>query len=198
GRGDGGEHECRLPRHLAERRPDCSYQVTSWGGGKSPRAWPGGFFRRPPVPKMWPHRPSRPRPGMATLAAEFVDVSKSYQAPFRPGRAVHALRGVRCDVAAAEVVALLGPNRAGTTAVPKILLGLCGASGGRVNRLGRPLGERSILARVGYMHENQAFPRYLTAVALLEYYGRLSWVPPAVLRTRVPALLSRVGLADRT
>ena len=36
------------------------------------------------------------------------------------------------------------------------------------------------------MHENQAFPRYLTAAELLEFYGDLSWVPAAVLRTRDP------------
>jgi ABC-2 type transport system ATP-binding protein len=92
---------------------------------------------------------------------------------------------------------VLGPNRAGKTTLLKVLLGLCRPSGGRVYRLGRPASERCTLARVGYMHENQAFPRYLTAVTLLEYYGRLSWVPPAALRTRVSALLERVGLADR-
>ena len=56
-------------------------------------------------------------------------------------------------------------------------------------RLGHPLSNQSTLARVGYMHENQAFPRYLTARALLEFYADLSWLPPAVRRTRVPALL---------
>ena len=47
------------------------------------------------------------------------------------------------------------------------------------------------------MHENQAFPRYLTAATLLKFYGDLGWVPAAILKTRIPALLERVGLADR-
>jgi ABC-2 type transport system ATP-binding protein len=47
------------------------------------------------------------------------------------------------------------------------------------------------------MHENQVFPRYMTATVLLQYYGQLSLVSPAVLRARVPALLERIGLADR-
>ena len=64
-------------------------------------------------------------------------------------------------------------------------------------RLGRPLSERSTLARVGYMHENQAFPRYLTAARTARVLRQLSLVSPSVLRTRVPALLERVGLADR-
>jgi ABC-2 type transport system ATP-binding protein len=37
----------------------------------------------------------------------------------------------------------------------------------------------------------------LTAVKLLEFYGSLSGVRPSVLRTRVPELLERMGLADR-
>lgn len=134
---------------------------------------------------------------MPTPLAEFVDVSKIYRAPWRPGRTVQALRGVSFRIEPGEVFALLGPNRAGKTTLVKILLGLCHASEGRALRLGQPLSDRSTLGRVGYMHENQAFPRYLTAIALLEYYGALSRLPAAVLATRIPALLDRVGLADR-
>jgi ABC-2 type transport system ATP-binding protein len=134
---------------------------------------------------------------MCNPVAQFVDVVKTYRAPLRPRRTVDALRGVSFEIEPGQVFALLGPNRAGKTTLIKILLGLCRPSGGRVLRLGRPLAERSSLTRVGYMHENQAFPRYLSAAALLDFYGDLSWVPAAVLKTRVPALLARVGLADR-
>jgi ABC-2 type transport system ATP-binding protein len=134
---------------------------------------------------------------MSTNVAEFAQVAKTYRVPFRPGRTVPALRGVSFAVGRGEVFALLGPNRAGKTTLVKILLGLCRPDAGRVTRLGKPLAERDTLARVGYMHENQAFPRYLTATALLEFYGRLSWLPPTLLKTRVPELLERVGLADR-
>ncbi len=134
---------------------------------------------------------------MPTAVAEFVDVVKTYRSPLRPARTVEALRAVSFSIEPGEVFALLGPNRAGKTTLVKILLGLCQPSGGRVSRLGLPLSERSTLARVGYMHENQAFPRYLTAKALLEFYGTLSWIPASILKTRVPALLERLGLADR-
>ncbi len=134
---------------------------------------------------------------MQTLVAEFTDVSKTYRTPLRPTRQVQALRGISFGIEAGEVFALLGPNRAGKTTLLKILLGLCRPSGGQVRRLGRPLSERTTLARVGYLHQDQAFPRYLTAAGLLEFYGALTWVPPEVLKTRVPALLERVGLRDR-
>ena len=91
----------------------------------------------------------------------------------------------------------LGPNRAGKTTLLKILLGLCHPSGGRVFRLGQPIAQRSTLARVGYMHENQAFPRYLNAAALLSFCGQMSRTPQSVLKTRVSWLLERVGLTDR-
>ena len=64
-------------------------------------------------------------------------------------------------------------------------------------RLGRPLSCRGTLAQVGYMHENPAFPRYLTARAFLEAYGGLSLVSRRDLARRIPRLLDEVGLADR-
>jgi ABC-2 type transport system ATP-binding protein len=134
---------------------------------------------------------------MPTPVVEFVAVSKTYRAPLRPGRNVEALRGISFLIEPGEVFGLLGPNRAGKTTLLKILLGLCRPSAGRVFRLGRPLSEGSTLARVGYMHESQAFPRYLSAARLLEFYGSLSGISPSVLRIRVPAVLEKLGLADR-
>jgi ABC-2 type transport system ATP-binding protein len=134
---------------------------------------------------------------MPKFVAEFVDITKTYRAPLGSGRTVEALRGVTFGILPGEVFALLGPNRAGKTTLLKILLGLCRPSAGRAFRLGRSLSERGTLSRVGYMHENQAFPPYLTAVKLLEFYGSLSGMARSVLRSRVPELLERMGLADR-
>jgi ABC-2 type transport system ATP-binding protein len=134
---------------------------------------------------------------MSTPVAEFVDVRKTYGSALRLGRTVEALRGVSFALEAGEVFAVLGPNRAGKTTLLKILLGLCRATAGRVFRFGRPIEGRETLARVGYMHENQAFPRYLTGEALLRFYGALAGLPSAFLRARVPELLQRVGLTER-
>jgi ABC-2 type transport system ATP-binding protein len=141
--------------------------------------------------------PSRPAAGTAHVA-EFSGVSKTYGGGWLRNRAVQAVRNVSFQIRAGEVFALLGPNRAGKTTLVKILLSLCRASEGQVRRLGQPGSDRSTLARVGYMHEKHAFPPYLTAAGLLEYYGALSLVPSEVVLSRVPALLEQVGLADRS
>jgi ABC-2 type transport system ATP-binding protein len=139
-------------------------------------------------------------PAVATAAplAEFVNVSKTYRHPVLPIRTVTALHDVSLSVRPAEALALLGPNRAGKTTLLKILLSLCHPTGGKVMRLGKPLADRSTLARIGYVHENHAFPRYLTAASLLEYYGALTLLPQELVRARVPKLLERVGLSDRS
>src|SRR5262249_9448576 len=100
---------------------------------------------------------------MKNPAAEFIDVFKTYRSPWRPGKVISALRGVCLGVEEGEVLALLGPNRAGKSTMLKILLGLSRPDRGQVQRLGKPLRVRSTLAGVGYMHESQAFPRYMTA-----------------------------------
>jgi ABC-2 type transport system ATP-binding protein len=127
---------------------------------------------------------------------EFRNVSKTYRQGLRG--TLTAVSDVSLRVEPGEVFGLLGPNRAGKTTLVKMLLTLCRPTSGEVMRLGRPVRDRSTLAGVGYVHENHAFPRYLGAAELLEYYGALSLVPFEVLRQRVGPLLARVGLADRS
>jgi ABC-2 type transport system ATP-binding protein len=134
---------------------------------------------------------------MVAAAVELEKVSKVYPAGW-PGRGrVTAVADVSLRVEPGEVFGLVGPNRAGKTTLVKVVLSLCRPTAGRACRLGRPVGDRSTLARVGYLHEGPAFPRYLTAAGLLEYYGTLTLLPGDHLRRRVLELLRRVGLADR-
>jgi ABC-2 type transport system ATP-binding protein len=58
--------------------------------------------------------------------------------------------------------------------------------------------DRSTLGAVGYVHESQAFPCYLTAANLLEFYAALNRETGARVRRRVAELLDRFGLADRS
>jgi ABC-2 type transport system ATP-binding protein len=131
-------------------------------------------------------------------AVEFEHVSKRYPLGLLGRQHVQAVEDISFRIERGEVFGLLGPNRAGKTTLVKVLLSLCRATGGKTLRLGEPVNSHRTLGRIGYMHENQAFPRYLTAANLLEYYGALTYVPQADLAKRVPKLLERVGLADRT
>jgi ABC-2 type transport system ATP-binding protein len=130
-------------------------------------------------------------------AVEFENVSKVYTSGVLRRSTITAVRDVSLRIEPGEVCALLGPNRAGKTTLVKLLLSLCRPTSGQVKRLGQPLSVRSTLARVGYVHENHAFPRYLSASALLQFYGALSLVPYETVLERVPKLLELVGLADR-
>jgi ABC-2 type transport system ATP-binding protein len=131
-------------------------------------------------------------------ALAFEQVAKTYRTGFLGrGEGIAALRGVTLAVPAGAVFGLLGPNRAGKTTLIKLLLSLATPTSGTITRLGAPIADRRTLARVGYMHENHAFPRYLSAGEVLSFYGGLSGIPGAELPAKVESLLNRVGLADR-
>ena len=136
---------------------------------------------------------------MPTPVAEFVDVSKTYRAPLRRGLEVEALRGVSFGIEPGEVFAPARPQpgRQDDPAQdpPRPVPSQRGPASSGWGTRSR---SAALSRRVGYMHENQAFPRYCTAAATcLEFYGSLSGLSRSVLRTRVPALLEQVGLADR-
>src|SRR5437660_1774065 len=133
----------------------------------------------------------------ATPTIEFEEIIKDYPTGLFGRRKLRAVDKVSFQVEAGEVFGLLGPNRAGKTTLVKILLSLSQPTSGRTRRFGRPTADRGTLQRVGYVHENQAFPRYLTATGLLQYYGALSLTPYEEVLKRVPVLLDRVGLSDR-
>jgi ABC-2 type transport system ATP-binding protein len=136
------------------------------------------------------------KPAERDAVAQFVNVTKRYRGGWRR-RQVTAVDDVTLRVPRGEIVGIVGPNRAGKSTLVKLLLTICRPSSGQITRLGRPWHDRSTLARVGYIHESQSLPRYLSARGLLEYYGALSAVPAKVVRQQVAHLLERVGLADR-
>jgi ABC-2 type transport system ATP-binding protein len=129
-------------------------------------------------------------------AVAFENVVKTYRS-FSNG-SLHAVQGITFAIPQGSCFALLGPNRAGKTTLIKMLLSLCAPTSGKVNRLGEVVAKKSTLARVGYMHENHAFPRYHTAQDVLSFYGGLSGVSAEHLPEKVDSLLNKVGLKDRT
>jgi ABC-2 type transport system ATP-binding protein len=158
------------------------------------RKRPGDNTKAPSSPQ--PGGAAAPSSAPAPAAVEFIGVGKTYRGGLWSGP-VQAVDKVNLRIDAGQVFGLLGPNRAGKTTLVKLLLSLARPSAGEVIRLGRPVADRSTLARIGYMHENHAFPRHLTARELLHYYGALSLVSGELLGPRATQLLERVGLADR-
>jgi ABC-2 type transport system ATP-binding protein len=134
-----------------------------------------------------------------SVIASFENVGKVYRTGWTGlgTKGTRAVQGITLSIAAGESLALLGPNRAGKTTLVKMLLALCRPTEGTVTRFGAPAADTSTLARVGYVHENQHFPRYLSARELLRFYGALTLIPPDRLPARVEELLNDVGLADR-
>lgn len=129
---------------------------------------------------------------------EFENVYKTYKRWSGRPRTVEAVCGVSFFIQPGEIFALMGPNRAGKTTLIKMLLSLSKPTTGVVKRFNEPVKKRETLQRVGYVHENQAFPRYLTASTLLCYYASLGFVDPLVVRKKGPELLERVGLSNRS
>lgn len=106
-----------------------------------------------------------------------------------------AVRGLSLDVRRGEVFGFLGPNGAGKSTFIKMLLGLVKPTRGDAQILGRPLGQREIRARLGFLPEHFRFYDWLTSSELLQFHGRLYGVPASILRERVPQLLELVGLS---
>jgi len=131
------------------------------------------------------------------IAAAFENVGKIYATGWSRKKGVRAVQRVNLSIPLGQVFGLLGPNRAGKTTLVKLLLALGRPTEGTVSRLGKPASDISTLARVGYMHENQHFPRYLTATELLRFYAALTLMKPDTIGPRVDELLKLVGLTDR-
>jgi ABC-2 type transport system ATP-binding protein len=130
------------------------------------------------------------------LAIETDRLRKVYNTGFWLNQKVESLKACTLKVYKGETFGLLGLNGAGKTTLLKTLLGIVKPSGGRGLLLGKPIGDRSIKKKIGYLPENPYFYDFLTGWELLEYTAGLFEIPRSVQRKRIPALLELVGLAQ--
>jgi ABC-2 type transport system ATP-binding protein len=112
------------------------------------------------------------------------------------GRKVRALRGIEMRVHRGEIFGLLGPNGAGKTTLVKIMMTVVRPDRAEGTVLGRPVGNKRALGRIGYLPEEPRFPRYLTAREALDYYGALEGIGRSTRRRRAGELLETVGLTE--
>lgn len=129
---------------------------------------------------------------------ETWNLNKIYRTGFWLNQKVQSLTDFSLSVNQGETFGLLGPNGAGKTTLLKILLGVIRPTSGRAVLLGRPIGDRAIKERVGYLPENPYFYDFLTAWEFLEFVAGLFQIPKAKQAKRIPELLDLVGLAQKT
>lgn len=126
---------------------------------------------------------------LTNWAVDLIDVRKTYV------KKIQALRGVNIQVGRGEIFGLLGPNGAGKTTLVKIMMTVVRPTHALGTILGRPIGHRGKLCRIGYLPEDHRFPGYLTGAQVLDYYAALAKVPRQGRRDKAARLLERVGLA---
>lgn len=124
---------------------------------------------------------------MATLTIDAVRLRKNYGTRT-------AVRDLTLQVKRGEAFGFLGPNGAGKSTSIKMLLGLVKPTSGRALLLGRPLGDREVRARIGFLPEHFRFYDWLSASELILFHGRLCGLAEDQLRRKIPKLLERVGL----
>jgi ABC-2 type transport system ATP-binding protein len=107
---------------------------------------------------------------------------------------VCAVNALDLTVQRGDVLGLLGPNGSGKSTTLKLLLGLLYPTRGELRVFGRSPRDVETKARIGYMPEESALYRYLTADEILQFYARLSNVPAGERQARIDALLAMVDL----
>jgi ABC-2 type transport system ATP-binding protein len=123
------------------------------------------------------------------------NLKKVYRTGFWLNQKNESLKDCSLTVHKGETFGLLGPNGAGKTTLFKTLLGIIRPTSGRAVLLDRPIGDRLIKSRIGYLPENAYYYDYLTAWELLDFVGGLFEIPINIRNQRINRLLDLVGLA---
>ncbi|MBE9145855.1 ABC transporter ATP-binding protein [Planktothrix mougeotii] len=123
------------------------------------------------------------------------NLGKFYRTGFWMNQKIESLKNCTLTIQAGETFGLLGQNGAGKTTLLKTLLGIVRPTSGSGLLLGKPIGDRLVKQRVGYLPENPYFYDHLTGWEFLEFAAGLFQIPKSIQRQRIPQLLDLVGLA---
>ena len=127
-------------------------------------------------------------------AIEIENLSKEYPFGFLNLRKKKSLESLTMRVENGEVFGFLGPNGAGKSTTIKLLMRLIFPSSGSARILGESIDNVSMHGSVGYLPEQPYFYDYLTAHELLDYFARFHGLSSTDRRSRVEAMLKKVGL----
>ncbi len=134
----------------------------------------------------------------STPVVQTWNLGKTYRTGFWMNQKIESLKNCSLSIYQGETFGLLGPNGAGKTTLLKTLLGITRPSTGRAVILNKPIGDRSVKQKIGYLPENAYLYDFLTAWEFLEFIAGLFQIPPKIRRKRITELLDLVGLAQST
>jgi ABC-2 type transport system ATP-binding protein len=130
---------------------------------------------------------------MPAAVIEFQHVSKIYKRLFSEEK-IDALSDVSFEALPGQVCAFLGPNGAGKTTSISILMGFFFANSGQVRVFGHPPGDIRAKEQIGFLPENFAFHKFLTAPKLLRFHLQLAGRNPTHSGNLIAELLAKVKL----
>jgi len=109
-----------------------------------------------------------------------------------------ALHGLSFTLQAGRVMGFLGPNGAGKTTAIRILTTILEADSGyfSVDGISSEFPEK-IRGRIGVLPESLGFPKQITAVDFLTYFGQLYGQSAPYAKSNAKTLLEEVGLQQR-
>ena len=126
------------------------------------------------------------------------NLGKTYRTGFWMNQKIESLKNCSLSIYRGETFGLLGPNGAGKTTLLKTLLGITRPTTGKAVILGKPIGDRAVKQRIGYLPENAYLYDFLSAWEFLEFVAGLFKIPKHQQRQRIARLLDLVGLAQST
>lgn len=109
-----------------------------------------------------------------------------------------AIRDVSFQVAAGEIVGLLGPNGSGKTTIMRILTGYFAPTSGQASVAGLDVSRHplEVRARIGYMAENVLLYPDMRVDSFLAFCARARGLSRSVTRRRIEAVLGECGLHE--
>jgi sodium transport system ATP-binding protein len=124
------------------------------------------------------------------------ELSKYYD-DLQRGRIV-ALDGLSFRAHEGEVYGLLGPNGAGKTTALRILSTVLKPTGGFATVNGYDVVKQSshVRSQIGFVSTNTAVYDRMTALEMVEYFGRLHGLDEATLRWRTDDIFERLQMDD--
>jgi ABC-2 type transport system ATP-binding protein len=125
---------------------------------------------------------------------EVLDVGQSFRSGFWL-KSIPILHAVSFRVPERSVFGFLGENGAGKTTLIQLLVGLRTPTSGSVRVGGYFAHSKKARALIGYLPERPYFYEHLSGEGLLSYLGALSGMSRSQVVSRIPKVLSLVGLS---